>query len=159
MSRSKRKSKSAQTRRTSHRLNLGPLLEVTHVRHSSFEGLEVLRHEEIVRGIKPGRIKRLIDQGMLVAKQVYQAIPERTFSRRLSKGEALKTLEADAIGRLVRVTATADKIFGNVEFSRNWLNLPNPSLQKQVPIEMAQTDAGAREVENVLSRIAHGDYS
>jgi putative toxin-antitoxin system antitoxin component (TIGR02293 family) len=115
-------------------------------------------HEEIVRGIAAKRVKDLIDRGVLGAKQVYRVIPERTLGRRLAKREALKTSEADAIGRLLRVTEHAEKTFGNANFARQYLNLPNPALKGRIPIEMAETDAGAREVEAALSRFAHGDY-
>lgn len=117
------------------------------------------RHEDIVGGIEARRVKELIDHGTLGAKHVYRVIPERTFSRRLAKGEPLKAGEGDAIGRLVRVTNAARRTFGDREFADKWLNAANPALRDQVPIEMAATDAGAREVEAVLSRIAYGDYS
>jgi len=116
-------------------------------------------HDEIVSGIEARRVKGLIDRGVLAAKQVFRIIPERTFSRRLAKGEALKTSEADAIGRLLRVTEAAEKTFGDTDFARKFLNLPNPALNERIPIEMAETDAGAREVEAILTRIAHGVYS
>jgi putative toxin-antitoxin system antitoxin component (TIGR02293 family) len=95
---------------------------------------------------------------VLGAKQVFRVIPARTFGRRLEKREALKPSEADAIGRLLRVTETAEKILGDAEFAHKWLSLPNPALKNRIPFELAETDAGAREVENALSRLAHGDY-
>jgi len=100
-----------------------------------------------------------MESGFLGAKQVYRVVPERTFSRRLAKRERLRASESDAINRLVRVTADAEKTFGNSEFAKKWLNLPNPALADRIPIEMAETDAGAREVEVILTRIAHGVYS
>jgi len=115
-------------------------------------------HDEIMRGIAARRVKTLIDRGVLGAKQVYRVIPERTFGRRLAKGEALKPSEADAIGRFVRVIEQAEKTFGDAAFARQWLNFPNPALQDRIPIEMAETDAGAREVETILTRIAYGVY-
>jgi putative toxin-antitoxin system antitoxin component (TIGR02293 family) len=115
-------------------------------------------HDEIVRGIDARRVKALVDRGVLGKKQVYRVIPERTFNRRLAKGEALKTSEADAIARLLRVTEFAQRIFGNADFARKWLILPNPVLKQQIPIDLAQTDAGAREVEAALLHFAHGDY-
>jgi len=115
-------------------------------------------HDEIVRGIDARRVKALIDRGVLSAKQVFRVIPARTFNRRLEKRETLKPSEADAIGRLLRVTEAAEKILGDVEFAHKWLSLPNPALKNRIPIELAETDAGAREVENALSRLAHGDY-
>jgi putative toxin-antitoxin system antitoxin component (TIGR02293 family) len=117
------------------------------------------QHDEIMRGIEAARVKALIDRGVLAAKQVYRVIPERTFNRRLAKREALKPVEADAIGRLLRVADTAEKTFDDTDFARKWLSLPNPALNDRVPIELAETDAGAREVEVILTRIAHGVYS
>jgi putative toxin-antitoxin system antitoxin component (TIGR02293 family) len=116
-------------------------------------------HDEIVRGIQAKRVKDLIDRGVLGAKQVYRVIPPRTFNRRLEQREALKPSEADAIGRLLRITRMAEKIFGDNEFARQWLNLPNPALKNRIPIELAETDAGAREAETILLRIAYGVYS
>jgi putative toxin-antitoxin system antitoxin component (TIGR02293 family) len=115
-------------------------------------------HDEIVRGVEAKRVKDLIDRGVLSAKQVYRVIPERTFGRRLANRETLKPAEADAIGRLWRVTEYAEKMMGDASFARQYLNLPNPALKGRIPIEMAETDAGAREVEAAISRFAHGDY-
>jgi putative toxin-antitoxin system antitoxin component (TIGR02293 family) len=116
-------------------------------------------HDDIVRGIQAKRVKDLIDRGVLGAKQVYRVIPPRTFNRRLERREALKPSEADAVGRLLRITRMAEKIFGDIQFAHKWLNLPNPALKNRIPIELAETDAGAREAETILIRIAYGDYS
>jgi putative toxin-antitoxin system antitoxin component (TIGR02293 family) len=116
-------------------------------------------HDDIVRGIPARRVQDLIDRGVLPAKAVYRAIPERTFKRRLAKREALKPSEADAVARLLRVTETANRTFGDVAFARKFLSLPNPALGDRIPNELVETDAGAREVEVILGRIAHGVYS
>ena len=115
-------------------------------------------HDDIVRGIAARRVKKLIERGVLGAKQVYRIIPERTFNRRLAKGEALKPAEADGIARLLRLTELATKIFRDAEFARKFLSLPNPALNNRIPFELAETDAGAREAEAILLRIAHGVY-
>ncbi|MET0631943.1 MAG: antitoxin Xre/MbcA/ParS toxin-binding domain-containing protein [Xanthobacteraceae bacterium] len=116
-------------------------------------------HDEILHGIDAKKVKGLIDRGVLGAKQVFRVIPERTFNRRLAKREALKVPEADAIGRLLRVTEAAKKTFGDADFATKFLNLPNPALKNRIPMEMAKTDAGAREVEAILLHIAYGDYT
>jgi putative toxin-antitoxin system antitoxin component (TIGR02293 family) len=113
-------------------------------------------HDDIVRGINARDVQDLIDRGILAAKQVYRLIPERTFNRRLANREALKVTEGDGIARLLRVTGAAYRAFGKVDFARKWLNLSNPALNGRIPIELAETDAGAREVEDVLGRFAHG---
>ncbi|MEA2876993.1 MAG: hypothetical protein QOF14_2189 [Hyphomicrobiales bacterium] len=116
-------------------------------------------HDDIVRGVPARRVQELIDKGVLPQKAVYRAIPERTFKRRLANRDVLKAPEADAIARLLRVTEAARRAFGEEDFARKWLNLPVPSLNDAIPIELAETDAGAREVEAVLIRFAHGVYN
>jgi len=116
-------------------------------------------HDEIVRGIPARRVKALIDRGALGAKQIFRVIPQRTFNRRLAKGEPLKPGESDAVARFLRVTELANRTFGEKDFARKFLSLPNPALNNRIPFELAETDTGAREVEAILTRIAYGDYS
>jgi len=116
-------------------------------------------HDEIVRGVPAKRVQDLIARGVLPAKAVYRVIPERTFKRRLVNRETLKPSEADGVARLLRVTEAAIRTFGDAEFARRFLSLPNPALGDRIPNELAETDAGAREVEVILGRIAHGVYS
>jgi uncharacterized protein (DUF2384 family) len=52
----------------------------------------------------------------------------------------------------------ATKIFGDSDFAGKWMVLPNPALKNRIPIELAETDSGAREVEAALTHIAYGDY-
>ncbi len=115
-------------------------------------------HDEVVGGVDARRVKALMERGVLGKKQVYRVIPERTFNRRIANGEPLKISEADAIARLLRITEFAEKIFGDIEFARKWLVLPNPVLKGKIPIELAETDAGARDVEAALLHFAYGDY-
>jgi len=115
-------------------------------------------HDEIVRGIGARRVKALIGRGVLTAKDVYRVVPQRTFNRRLANAEPLKPAEADGIARLLRIIEMARRVFGDAAFAQQWLNLPNPVLKERVPIELAETDAGAREVEGALLHFAYGDY-
>jgi len=115
-------------------------------------------HDEIVRGVPAKRVQELIDRGVLPAKAVYRVVPERTFKRRLAKREALKPSEADAVARLLRVTEVAIRAFGDVDFARRYLSLPVPALGDRIPLELAETDSGARAVEAALMRFAHGIY-
>ena len=122
------------------------------------EDVKPFAHDDIVRGIEAKRVKALIDRGILSEKQVYRVIPERTFKRRLANREVLKLSEGNAIARFVRITEEANRIFGDAEFAREWLNLPNPVLQGRIPIELAETDSGAQEVQGALLNFAYGDY-
>ena len=42
---------------------------------------------------------------------------------------------------------------------RRWLTSPQVGLGGAIPLEYAETEVGAREVENLLGRIEYGVYS
>ncbi len=86
-------------------------------------------------------------------------IPQRTLSRRLSRHSRLTAAESDRTVRLARVYATAVEMIGNREKATLWLRTPNRALGGAVPIDQLDNDLGAKEVENILGRIAYGVYS
>ena len=86
-------------------------------------------------------------------------IPQRTLTRRLSKHSRLTAAESDRTVRLARMYATAVEMIGNDEKAAKWLVTPNRALGGDLPIDQLDTDLGAKEVENILGRIAHGVYS
>jgi len=75
-----------------------------------------------------------------------------------AKGELFGPASADR-NSVIRLAEEAEAAFGNAEFARKWLSCPNPALRYRIPIEMAKTDSGAREVETILLRIAYGVFS
>jgi putative toxin-antitoxin system antitoxin component (TIGR02293 family) len=86
-------------------------------------------------------------------------IPQRTLSRRLSQHARLTAAESDRTVRLARVYATAVEMIGNAEKAVEWLRTQNRALGGELPLDWLDTDVGAREVENILGRIAYGVYS
>ena len=118
-----------------------------------------LDYDRIERGVSASQVQELIGKGLISREDVYRAVPERTFKRRLAEKGNLKTEEADAIARSMRVNELARWAFGEDDEARQFLDLPNPELGGRVPRLMAATDAGAREVEAVLYRFAFGDYA
>jgi putative toxin-antitoxin system antitoxin component (TIGR02293 family) len=50
-------------------------------------------------------------------------------------------------------------MIGNKEKAVEWLRTPNRALAGERPLDQLDTDLGAREVEDVLGRIAYGVYS
>ncbi len=48
------------------------------------------------------------------------------------------------------------EVFENEESARRWLKRPQIGLGGKVPLELLKTEAGAREVEDLLVRIDHG---
>jgi putative toxin-antitoxin system antitoxin component (TIGR02293 family) len=47
-------------------------------------------------------------------------------------------------------------VFGAADPAAAWLRRPNRSLQNEAPIRILDTDAGARQVEDVLGQIEYG---
>ena len=86
-------------------------------------------------------------------------IPRRTLTRRLSQRSRLTAAESDRTVRLARVYANAVEMIGDEEKAVRWLQTPNRALGGERPLDQLDTDVSAREVEDVLGRIAYGVYS
>src|SRR5262250_2766451 len=86
-------------------------------------------------------------------------IPQRTLTRRLSLRSRLTATESDRMVRLARVFANAVEMIGDEEKAVEWLQTPNRALGGERPLDQLDTDVGAREVEDILGRIAYGVYS
>jgi len=85
-------------------------------------------------------------------------IPQRTLARR-KQTQRLAGDESDRLVRLARIGALAEQTHGNAVRAGRWLREPNSALGNVAPIQWLDTDLGAKEVEELLIRIAHGVYS
>ena len=86
------------------------------------------------------------------------SISRSTLQRRKAAGR-LSPEESDKVVRLSRLLEHATSVFGDVEKARGWLKHPQYGLGGAVPLEYAQTEVGAREVDNLLGRIDYSVYS
>ena len=68
-------------------------------------------------------------------------------------------IEADRLLRVVRAVVCAVEALGDTEKAGTWLRTPNTALRGATPIELLETDIGARMVERILGRIEHGVIS
>jgi putative toxin-antitoxin system antitoxin component (TIGR02293 family) len=82
----------------------------------------------------------------------------RSLQRRRGQGR-LARYESDRLYRLARVVALAKHYLGGEEAATRWLKRPNRALGGSTPLELIDTELGARAVENVLGRIAYGGVS
>ena len=114
-------------------------------------------YHSVINGILSVEVRSLGPLG-LTREDIRQIIPDRTLERRIADGENLKIEEADGISRLLRVVAMARRVFANDVLADEWLRSANPSLDGLVPMHMARTDLGGREVEAILGRIEHGVF-
>ena len=85
-------------------------------------------------------------------------ISKATLHRRKSAGR-LDAAESDRVVRFARLLGKAASVMESLEEGRRWLTSPQVGLGGAVPLEYAETEVGAREVENLLGRIEYGVYS
>jgi putative toxin-antitoxin system antitoxin component (TIGR02293 family) len=86
-------------------------------------------------------------------------IPARTYARRVAAKGRLKVPEGERAVRLMRLFEQAKRVFVTDENTRGWFNGKILALGWKTPLEYAQTEPGAREVENIIGRIEHGVFS
>jgi putative toxin-antitoxin system antitoxin component (TIGR02293 family) len=86
------------------------------------------------------------------------AISRSTLVRRRKAGR-LDMLESDRLLRYARLFARTKEVFASDDAAREWLHSPARALGYVSPLEFAETEAGARETENLLGRIEHGVFS
>ncbi|HEX4948735.1 MAG TPA: antitoxin Xre/MbcA/ParS toxin-binding domain-containing protein [Blastocatellia bacterium] len=83
----------------------------------------------------------------------------RTLTRR-KKEKKLSAYESDRLVTVTRLLTLAVELFeGNKTSALRWFVQPNRALGNFSPLEMAATETGAREVENLMGRLEHGVFS
>lgn len=93
----------------------------------------------------------LLDVDLLVEHGV---IPRRTWTHARAQG-VLSAQLAQRVTRWLRISALARETFGP-DKDRAWLIRPTSALGGAAPVALLDTEEGARAVELLLGRIAHG---
>ena len=83
-------------------------------------------------------------------------IPARTWRRRQTKKEPLTIEESDRVVRLARIQAAAEDVFHDPDKANRWLREPLGVLDGKSALEIAQTESGARLIEQLLAKIDWG---
>jgi putative toxin-antitoxin system antitoxin component (TIGR02293 family) len=86
-------------------------------------------------------------------------VSERTLSRMRRTVTRLSPVASDRLYRVVRIFALAKEVLEDEGKAVDWLHRPQIGLGGRRPLEMIQTEAGAREVEDLLGRMEHGVLS
>jgi putative toxin-antitoxin system antitoxin component (TIGR02293 family) len=102
--------------------------------------LSVLAEQE---GLGPDDIDRLI-------------IPRRTLSHRKARNQPLNRTESERAIRIASLTSLAEETFANSDKARIWLRRETAALGGRRPLDLLETEPGARMVEQLLYRIGHG---
>lgn len=89
--------------------------------------------------------------------EVYAIVaPRRTLARRKESGEDLTVTESDRVIRLQRISDMADHVFGSHQKAQLWLRSEIIALDGRKPIELLESETGARIVSDELLRIQYG---
>lgn len=83
----------------------------------------------------------------------------RTLARVRASQSRFDSVVSDRLYRLARLVAIARVVLEHDDRAVQWLTQPQPGLGDRRPIDVAKSEPGAREVENLLLRIEHGVYS
>ena len=115
---------------------------------------------EIQKGLRFSELKTLQNSIDLPFEQLAAqlAISRSTLQRRKVSGR-LSPDESDKVIRYSRLVQQAADFFGEIGKARAWLKHHQYGLGGAVPLDYARTEAGAREVENLLGRMKYGVYS
>jgi putative toxin-antitoxin system antitoxin component (TIGR02293 family) len=105
--------------------------------------LRVLAHLKKQGGFSNEEIARLV-------------IAARTQRHRRAKKQPLTVEESDRVVRLARIQSIAEDVFGDAERANSWLREKLGILDHNAPLDLAQTESGARVVEQILAKIDWG---
>jgi putative toxin-antitoxin system antitoxin component (TIGR02293 family) len=83
----------------------------------------------------------------------------RATLHRRQKSGVLSPDESDKALRLARIIGHAVAVFGDEPRARQWLKAPQVALGGETPLDFADTEIGAREVDHLIGRIDYGVYS
>ena len=83
-------------------------------------------------------------------------IPRRTLAHRKARQQPLSRAESERAVRVASLTALAEETFGNRAKAQAWLRRPTSALADRRPLDLLDSEPGARVVEQLLYRIEHG---
>lgn len=112
--------------------------------------------EAVKQGLPTASVEHMVRGELLSKEEVYTLIaPKRTYQLRKQKRKALTAAESEKTARLARIFALAIETFQNAGKAATWLRRPSRVLGR-VPIELLDSETGARLVEDELLRINWG---
>jgi putative toxin-antitoxin system antitoxin component (TIGR02293 family) len=121
---------------------------------SAAAGVDLVRL--VRRGLPIGAVQFVLDRGSLTPAELDRIVlPRKTLANRRKLG-TLTREQSDRLVRVARVIAAAEEAFGGREKAGTWLRRPTAALAGESPLDWLDTDEGARAVETLLGRIAHG---
>jgi putative toxin-antitoxin system antitoxin component (TIGR02293 family) len=115
------------------------------------DSVRTVRH-----GLEISAVEAFVRSGAISYGEIYEIVmPRKTLSNRRSVG-TLTADQSDKLVRVGRIISKAETTFGSAEKAAQWLRRPTQPLNGEQPLQMLDTEAGARVVEELLLKIDHG---
>lgn len=119
-------------------------------------------HSAILKGSTKVRVIKSLAQRLGIAEEELArrcGLSRATLHRRVKANASLAPTEADVWSRFALLFKQAVDVFEDEESARTWLSAAQPGLDGRIPLDLAQSTTGYREVEKLLTRIDHGVYA
>lgn len=113
----------------------------------------------IRNGLKMGVVESFLLEEELQIKDILEKlhISSSTYFARKRNHQPLDSYASEKFIRLINVMTLATEILGKAE-AKQWLYRPIPSLGKEIPLNLLDTEIGHRLVEQALLQIKYGIY-
>lgn len=112
--------------------------------------------EAVRQGLPVGLVDEILAEGRLSPAELDRlALARKTLAHRRVLGR-LSAEQSDRLVRILRVIRDAEATFASAEKAHRWLRRPTTALARQAPLDLLDTEVGARRVETLLGQIAHG---
>ena len=118
--------------------------------------------DAIAKGLPRRALDRVKKALRLTDAEIASAlgISQKTISRlRTGPESSLGPGASDRLYRLAVILSLAAEVLEEEELAREWLRTPQVGLNNRIPLDLLNTEAGAREVEDLLGRIENGVLS
>ena len=115
--------------------------------------------EAIREGFPHAVLEQVLRASGLTLQELATALDLSSRSLQRRRRGRLARFESDRLYRMARLLALARETLGDGPRASRWLKRSNRALGGLAPIAAIDTELGARQVENLLGRIAHGGIS
>jgi len=97
-------------------------------------------------------VRRVLGEGRAATELKHRIVPKTTLQRRQGR---LSFEESERLERLARLAALAEEVWEDPGLAREFLASPQPQLGGERPVDLARSDLGTREVEDLLFKLEY----
>ncbi|MGH7570899.1 MAG: antitoxin Xre/MbcA/ParS toxin-binding domain-containing protein [Gemmatimonadota bacterium] len=97
-------------------------------------------------------VRRIASTSKEAAHLTFEIVPRTTLHRRRRR---LSKPESERLERLARMTALAEEVWEDPDLAHEFLMSPQPQLGGNKPVELADSDLGTRQVEELLYKLEY----